>query len=591
MSIILIWTLVLSFVSERVKAQTEVYMHWQNMPSRQLIDKGNGYFFAQRQKPDSSLVCFSIVANRLSKAKDRAERRELCEAYMGLWMVYFFSYFDYSKSFDYLEKSKQAAEGIDDILPRVYLNYGNMYQTMAAQWKDDNLNRKAVDNFRKALQNAGKVKMYEVANLAFANLIAVEWTLGNFDNVVRLQDEYLRYMSRSKKNVEFEYTELLYQGYFLIYKKRPREAVAIFTRQLSIVSKRVEHLRLRFNAYENISVAHAAAGDYTSAIRSMIKAEVLANQYNMKDGKLEVYQLLQQYYAKTGDHKSSDDYRRKYFMLKDSLQNYQQVMGVSELEFLGRIEKANKQIEDMRRRQRVGLIVFVVVLCVVGVVGSLLAVVYRKNRELNQANRVLFKKNNEIQDAEDELRKLHKKEISGLMAAKADAEKAAADARTEAARIAYESITAQQDKDVSAGSTVPSVSANAKYKNSGLSEDDKNALMSAIVEVMTDSDEVYSSDFSVARLAELVDSNYKYVSQVVNEKTGGNFSAFINDYRIKEACRRINSGAYDNLTIEALSNSVGFRSRMSFFTSFKHNTGLSPSEYIRLSKEKRRAQS
>ena len=110
-------------------------------------------------------------------------------------------------------------------------------------------------------------------------------------------------------------------------------------------------------------------------------------------------------------------------------------------------------------------------------------------------------------------------------------------------------------------------------------------MMARIMEIMDGCEDVYSPEFTINTLAQMLDTNYKYVSQVINERTNGNFSTFINTYRIKEACRRINGGIMRNYTIEALSNSVGFKSRMSFFKAFKLQTGLTPSEYIRQTKE------
>jgi len=72
------------------------------------------------------------------------------------------------------------------------------------------------------------------------------------------------------------------------------------------------------------------------------------------------------------------------------------------------------------------------------------------------------------------------------------------------------------------------------------------------------------------------------VSRVINEVRGCNFNALLSEYRIKEACRRLNDMAhYGNQTIEAIANGVGFRSRSHFSTNFKRLTGLTPTEYQR----------
>mgnify|MGYP002515499739 CR=1 FL=1 len=545
--------------SLHLAAQENLYQRWDGKSSRQLIDLGNQYFFAEKQQPDSALVCFSLVENRLGKASGREEREELCEAYMGLWMVYFFSYFDYSKSMDYLGKSNKLAEGLPELLPRVLLNYGNMYQTMGSQWADDNLNRKAADCFYKAFHAAVRVKLYDVADLAFANVIAVEWSLGQFAVVEKMYPKYLEYSAGRKETVDSRYTKLLYQGYKQLSHKQPLRAVETFKRQLPIVSTGVEYLRLLFNAHENIALAYASAGDYGSAVANMRKAEALARRYDLKDGKLEVYSYLRQYLRKGGWTAEAEAYQRRYYQLKDSLQNYQQVMGVSKLEFLGKIEDARQELEEMQQRQRVSMVLLVVALCVAGVVAVSLSVVYRKNRQLSAANKVLYKKNIEVQDAEAQLRRLHQEEM--------------------------EKNAVLKTVGTAGGKAAEGAQETGKYKKSGLSEDAKDNMMERIKTAMESCEEIYSPEFSINTLAQLLDTNYKYVSQVINERTNGNFSTFVNTYRIKEACRRINGGIMKNYTIEALSNSVGFRSRMSFFKAFKLQTGLTPSEYIRQRRE------
>ena len=253
---------------------------------------------------------------------------------------------------------------------------------MGGQWEDDNLNRKAADCFRKAFYSALKVKMYEIADLAFANIIAVEWNLGNFAVVEKMYTYYIRYSGNRKETVDSRYTKLLYKGYRELSQKEPMKAVATFRSQLPMVSNGVEYLRLLFNVYENISVAYASAGDYASAVDNMRKAEAIADDYDLKDGKLEAYTFLYRYLEKGGWADEADAYHRKFYQLKDSLQNYQQVMGVSKLEFLGRIEDAKKEVEEMQQKQRIGMVMLGVLLCVAGIVGVSLTVVYRKNREL-----------------------------------------------------------------------------------------------------------------------------------------------------------------------------------------------------------------
>ena len=125
-----------------------------------------------------------------------------------------------------------------------------------------------------------------------------------------------------------------------------------------------------------------------------------------------------------------------------------------------------------------------------------------------------------------------------------------------------------------------------KYKGSSLDAETKESMLELLRNVMENSDEVFTSDFTIDRLAELSNLKSKIVSQVINELCGTNFNSFVNEYRIKEACKRMNDReATANLTIEAIGNGVGFKSRNSFISAFKKFTGLTPSEYQNIAKE------
>ena len=69
----------------------------------------------------------------------------------------------------------------------------------------------------------------------------------------------------------------------------------------------------------------------------------------------------------------------------------------------------------------------------------------------------------------------------------------------------------------------------------------------------------------------------------------GGFPALLAETRVREAMRRLDGSdtQYANLTIEAIGESVGFKSRSTFSTAFKRVTGLTPNDYRRISIEKR----
>lgn len=181
----------------------------------------------------------------------------------------------------------------------------------------------------------------------------------------------------------------------------------------------------------------------------------------------------------------------------------------------------------------------------------ILLVVMRENRELRRRNLALYHRSLEV---------LKSDEMAG-----------------------------KQRKTVSAPAVEENnaATASSKYHHSTLSDADKNRIAQLVQQVMEQTEVIIQSDFTVEKLAQNISTGQKYVSQVINETFECNFNTLLGRYRIREACRRFNNPQrYGSYTIESIARDLGFKSRSNFATTFKKHTGLNPSEYLRLAKEK-----
>ena len=86
-------------------------------------------------------------------------------------------------------------------------------------------------------------------------------------------------------------------------------------------------------------------------------------------------------------------------------------------------------------------------------------------------------------------------------------------------------------------------------------------------------------DYSAKKLAEDLGTNTRYISAVVNVKFHMNYTSFVNKYRIDEAMSILIDRRYQNLTMEDISDMVGFSNRQSFYASFFKINGCTPRDY------------
>ena len=85
-------------------------------------------------------------------------------------------------------------------------------------------------------------------------------------------------------------------------------------------------------------------------------------------------------------------------------------------------------------------------------------------------------------------------------------------------------------------------------------------------------------DLTIFDVAKHIGASTKKVSVCINNCFGSNFSEWVNKYRVEEAKLRIDHSDNNYLTIEAIGQDSGFKSRSAMYTAFKKFTGESPAK-------------
>jgi len=107
-------------------------------------------------------------------------------------------------------------------------------------------------------------------------------------------------------------------------------------------------------------------------------------------------------------------------------------------------------------------------------------------------------------------------------------------------------------------------------------------LIERILDIMDNTTAYCDPNFGVTQLTALVGSNISYVPRAVRARLGKSVPQLINEYRIGEACRRmLDKEHYGNYTLQAIAQSVGFKSQNNFIAMFKRVTGVTPSLYLK----------
>lgn len=90
-------------------------------------------------------------------------------------------------------------------------------------------------------------------------------------------------------------------------------------------------------------------------------------------------------------------------------------------------------------------------------------------------------------------------------------------------------------------------------------------------------------ELDLSSLAQKLGLHTHELSRIINTALKKNFTDFINEYRVREAARKMHDPAFDHLSLLGIAYESGFNSQSSFSRIFKQATGKSPAEYKNIS--------
>jgi AraC-like DNA-binding protein len=118
-----------------------------------------------------------------------------------------------------------------------------------------------------------------------------------------------------------------------------------------------------------------------------------------------------------------------------------------------------------------------------------------------------------------------------------------------------------------------------KYRKSSLTETNKKKILDNIIFELETRQYYLDNLASLSELAKKIGESPHHVSQVMNEKLNKSFFELLASYRIEEAKKILSGDKKGKITVEEISEMVGYNSKTAFNNAFKKLSGKTPSEF------------
>lgn len=504
-------------------------------------------FLQNKGWADSAMVCYSIVANRAQDNNlESKEMNQIARALNNLGYIYATYYYDFQKAYENLYESMELSKlyGFDNNLAYSYLNMASIIDSRNWLFANDALSTETLDNTKLAFDFAVKAKEWNVAVTSIYNMLDMIHNKADFEliapDLVRFKNLQLTdsvemwQCTRMFCKATEAFQAGQYQQALNYYEKMLGEAQEITTNRQQCIIK----------AMQQKAAVLAVMHHYEEAISCLQQVERIALDQGMQSELIDNYRAMAQVYDAMGNQKMAEQLDYKFLKARDEFIKNSHAEMVEKSRFLDEMRRVNDQVAQIQAKHERAHQLLLMMSLITAIILIALLLLVRSNIKQRNYIRHLYEKNVQLLDV-----------------------------KVTAEQPASHSVEKQED-------SAP------KYQ-SQLDQESKDRLFERINHVMDDITIICKPDFSLQQLATLVGSNYKYVSQVVNERYGKSFKQVLNEQRVLEACRILNDPNQSaHLTIEAIAANLGFNSRSNFTVTFKRITGISPSDFMKMAKEK-----
>lgn len=518
---------------------------------------------------DTALVYYMVACNRMNYKLSDKDKQQCAMAYLkkgnilymkgnyaGALSAYFSGLRIYSACKDRRE------------IGHFYNNIANVYCVFDDYAKGLSYYKKGYEYCHKY---GDKVTEYKV----LANMTAVSTQIGN----TKEARKYHRMSEMVKNPADKEncYMSIFNFALILMTEKNYREAINICNDLLDYAVKNKMSPRYICSAYRELYKNYMSLGDRDSTLKYLRLCESTAVKHGILHSCLDVLVKYADFYDSVGNYKAASRYRARYQHEKDSIFNTNEFDAVKNEQTLYEMDKYDKYIASLNEREKERVLTIsaqrytiAAVSVVTLVVGLLLLVVYRQKKRIDKSYNNLFVVNRNFVNNQEIMRQRLNDAVSRLKESEAEAEHLRGQlAACDADDVVKDAGVSEQSDDMV-----------HKAKSGAINDDMRRKLLDSVVDIMENTTEFCSADFSLARMAALVGSNSKYVSLVINETFHKSFKNYVNEYRIHLACLRMSdTEGYGSYTLNAIAESVGFKSYTTFVELFRKIVGITPSMY------------
>lgn len=507
--------------------------NWKNLPLDELYRQADYDLMLSGQLDSANMILTHICRYNKHNMQglNAAERKIVALSYYRKAMIEGYALIDYNKCIHTLINGMELCEDdtlrfrMDQVLEVVLVGYATVIPT------DENrqlAHEMATANFK----TANRLNLEDDINAGYFNLfpfgIGKQWRKQNrWATDIMIRREY-------NVNIFAIYGHFFSKAIDQADHGNYDKALVNLRRMMSYIPKDIDpHVALA--AYMSMSQLFQESGRQDSALIYAKRYEALAAKYNLADALVNIYERYVSYYTAMGDQARADHYNMLSVHTRDSIIRNSGFDKLFKSNIVAKLGNVNDEDHDQQQAAtHWPYYALATVLLLFTAAGTLL---WRKRHRRRQLPEPAEQQQQQVQQ------------------------------QTLQEQTQPEQEPARQEENV-------------KYRNSQLSEKKKDAIFARIQDVMSDMDNICNPDFSLGRLVELCNTNQKYVSQVINERSGKNFGTLLATYRVEEACRRMSDAEhYGNMTLEGIAESVGFKNRFTFINAFKRVKGVVPTEY------------